>query len=233
MRSWETAHVSLNSLLTAQIDGTIKADLNLLQSQHLGNSAMGMITKLGSAGGSAYSLVKNLTSHQWSDAFGSVMSLGKTVCNMCGIKTAAAQDVEGTFDGTIALGLTGEIATSGIISTSKPTQGIVSPTFFLKDFDRTNVPAMGEGIWNLEQSPVVYYTNAYVDWKYEYKGIETCSWLDRTSPFMGQLNQGTPTDSPYRGRVCYFDPSSIKVIKTPARQTNRPCLSRWHVAVQA
>ena len=47
MRSWETAHVSLNSLLTAQIDGTIKADLNLLQSQHLGNSAMGMITKQG------------------------------------------------------------------------------------------------------------------------------------------------------------------------------------------
>lgn len=59
---------------------------------------------------------------------------------------------------------------------------------------------------------MVYYTNAYVDWKYEYKGIETCSWLDRTSPFKGQLNRGTATDSPYRGRVCYFDPSSIKVI---------------------
>lgn len=212
MRSWETAHVSLNSLLTAQIDGTVTADLKLLQSQHLGNSTMGMLTKLGSGAGSAYSLVKNLTAHQWSDAFGSVMSLGKTVCNMCGIKTGQAQDIEGSFDGTIALGLNGEIATNGIISTSKPTQGIVSPTFFMKDFNRINAPAMGEGIWNLEQSPVVYYTNAYVDWKYEYKGIETCSWLDRTSPFKGQLNQGTATDSPYRGRVCYFDPSSIKVI---------------------
>lgn len=212
MRSWETAHVSLSSMITAQIDGTIQANVELLQSQHLANSMLGMLTKMGSAGGSAYSMITSLQSQQWSDAFSAGISMGKTVANMCGIKTEAAQDIEGTIDGTIALSMNGSIETTGTISTSKPTPGIVSPTFYLKDFDFSRSPGLGEGIWNLGESPVVYFTNASVDWRYEHKDEESCNWLDRTSPFKGQLTQGQATDSPYRGRVCYFDPTSIKVI---------------------
>lgn len=215
MRSWEASHVSLSSLLTAKIDGSIKANVDLLQSQHLGNSMLGILTKVGTAGGSAYSMISALQSAKWSDAFGAAMNMGKTIANMAGIKTEAAHDIEGTIDGTIALGMTGEIETSGTISASKITPGIVSPKFFLKDFDLSNSPGLGEGIWNLRKSPVVYYTNASVDWKYEHNGKESCNWLDKYSPFKGQINQGQVTDSPYHGRVCYFDPSSVDVVLNP------------------
>lgn len=144
MRSWDMSHVSLASLLTASIDGSIKANVDLLQSQHLSNSVMGMVAKAGSIGGNVYKMATALETMQWGTALG-----------------------QGTIDGTLTMTMTGNIETTGTIEAAKPTQGIASPTLFMKDFDRTNAPAMGEGIWNLSQSPVVYYTDVTVDYKSE------------------------------------------------------------------
>lgn len=225
MRSWDMSHVSLSSLLTASIDGSIKANVDLMQSQHLSNSVMGMVAKAGSIGGNVYKMATALETMQWGTAIGQGIEMGKSVANMCGIKTESAQDIQGTIDGTLSLTMTGNIETAGTIEAAKPTQGIASPTLFLKDFDRTKATAMGEGIWNLSQSPVVYYTDVMVDYKSEEQHTtkvwtrpvlsdkkatfwDYMKYAAKKSPFDGVDN----SKNPCRGRLCYFDPTNIKVV---------------------
>ena len=228
MRSWEKSHVSLSSLIAAKIDGTIEANVDLLQSQHLSNSMMGMVSKVGSMGGSLYKVVTSLETGKWGEALSAGINIGKTAANLCGVKTEAAQDIQGKIDGTVTLSMTGSIETSGSIEASKQTTGIVSPTFYLKDFDFSNAPALGEGIWNLETSPVVYYTDAYVDWRSE-EYHTTKKWTrpvlsDKVGAFwdgMKYVGKKSPfggvnaSKEPCRGRVCYFDPTSVKVTLNP------------------
>lgn len=238
MRSWQADHVSLNSLLTANIDGSIKANIDLLQSQHIGNSLFGVVGRLGSMGTSVKKLVDSAKADKWGDAFGAGLAFGKTVANMCGVKTESSQDIQGTFDGTVSLAMNGTINTTGIVQGTRPTENIASPTFMFKDFDRQYASALGEGIWNLETSPVVYYTNAQVEWRHDYetdkhttshdpyygeKEVYT-KWGDKKSPFNAQkslANQGLYNEvvrtskDPWCGYVNYFDPSSIKVTLNP------------------
>lgn len=238
MRSWQGDHVSLNSLITANIDGSIKANIDLLQSQHIGNSLFGVIGRLGSMGASVKKVVDSATAEKWGDAFGAGIAFGKTVANMCGVKTESSQDIQGTFDGTVSLAMNGTISTTGIVQGTRPTENIASPTFMFKDFDRQYANALGEGIWNLETSPVVYYTNAQVEWRHDYdthtlklsgdpfrgtKEVYT-RWGDKNSPFNAQKSvvfQGLWSEEvhtskdPWCGYVNYFDPSSIKVTLNP------------------
>ncbi len=166
MRSWTTQHVTLNSTITAAIDGSIKqtinADVNMVQTQHLNNSTMGVIAKVGSIGGSLFSAVSNCMSGNTGDAVSAVIDMGKAGANLAGIKTEAAQDIDGSItgslDGTINLGMTGNIDTEGTIRGSAPTVGIASPTFYLKDF-YTKTSHVGQGVWNLKTSPVVIVSN--------------------------------------------------------------------------
>ena len=72
MRSMDVGAISLSSMLAANIDGSIKADIDLLQSQHLGNSAMGFITKAGSIGANIYKISTGVTAQKWGEVFGSL-----------------------------------------------------------------------------------------------------------------------------------------------------------------
>ena len=49
---------------------------------------------------------------QWGTALGQGIEMGKSIANMCGIKTEAAQDIQGTIDGTLTMTMTGNIETT-------------------------------------------------------------------------------------------------------------------------
>lgn len=235
MRSMHVGAISLNSQIQAAINGTIQADIDLMESQHLGNSLTGIVSKIYEMGKSAYEIPSALDDEKWGDALGSAFNIGKKVANLCGIKTEASRDIQGKLDGTISLNMDGTITTEGMLKSSEPTTGVVSPTFFLKDFDLTNAPALGEGIWNLESAPVVYYTNAQMMWENHQDkfmapgamgipmtGIGAVYSTDKKSPFGGQHiwtggsnNEHTYSDNPYTGIVSYFDPSTIKLVLNP------------------
>lgn len=238
MRSWQADHVSLSSLLAANIDGSIKANVDLLQSQHIGNSLFGMVGRLGSMGGSVNKAINAVQAEKWGDAFSAGIDFGKTVANMCGIKTESCQDIQGTINGSVALAMNGTISTEGIVQGSRPVENIASPTFMFKDFNREYAPALGEGIWNLETSPVVYYTNAQIQWRHDYETYEITrthnpfygekevytKWGNQKSSFNAQkwyANKGLYNEDqavskdPWCGYVNYFDPSSIKVKLNP------------------
>ena len=106
---------------------------------------MGMVTRAGSIGGNLYKMVTSIETQKWGEALSAGINMSKTVANICGIKTEGSQDIQGTLDGTVALAMTGTIATEGIIRNSTVTSGVASPTFYLKDFDYTNAPAKGAG----------------------------------------------------------------------------------------
>ena len=194
MRSWNTQHVSLSSTMRAAIEGNyagnLDASVNLLQSQHLNNSAMGIVAKIGSMAGNLGSAIYNLVSPdgEKGKALGGIVEFAKGGCNLAGIKTETAHDIEGSIkgkmEGTITLGLTGTIDTEGTIRGSAPTVGIASPTFYLKDFDLKN-SHLGQGVWNLKTPPVVYVLNPPYN-----------SWFGRVCPY-------------------FFDPNSIEIQLNP------------------
>ena len=71
MRSWNVQHVSLNSTMAAALKGSyvgnLDADVNLLKSQHVGNSARGVVVKLTDMSGNLESTCSSKTSIQEND----------------------------------------------------------------------------------------------------------------------------------------------------------------------
>ena len=204
MRSWNVQHTSLNSTMTAAIEGTFSGDLNaqvdLLQSQHLNNSAMGITAKVGSMVGNLGAAIYNLVSADGDKgkAFSGIVEFAKGGCNLAGIKTEGAHDIEGSIkgkmEGTITLGLSGNIDTEGTIRGSYPAVGVASPTIQMKDFDTKN-SHFGQGVWNIKTSPVVYWTDRTVVWY-------TYHWYGSNREFF--------KFSPY-----FFDPNSIEIELNP------------------
>lgn len=163
MRSWNTQHVSLSSTMQAAIEGSfagnLNADVNLLQSQQIGNSASGMIFKLGGMAGNIATVIAKVMEKKYGEAFDPAITFAKAGANLAGIKTEGSHDIDGSIkgkvEGTITLGLSGNIDTEGTIRGSAPTVGIASPTFYLKDFNLKD-SHLGQGAWNLKTPPVVY-----------------------------------------------------------------------------
>ena len=93
------------------------------------------------------------------------VEFGKSAVN---VKTAFTQKDEtyvdtlakGHLTGTINLSTTGEVDTEGIIQGATPTTGIIGPRLFVGS-DFYSGTHLGQGVWNLKTSPVVYHTNAY------------------------------------------------------------------------
>ena len=213
MRSWNTQHVSLSSTMRAAIEGNfagnLDASVNLLQSQHLNNSAMGIVAKIGSMAGNLGSAIYNLVSPdgEKGKALGGIVEFAKGGCNIAGIKTEAAHDIEGTIkgkmEGTITLGLSGNIDTEGTIRGSYPAVGVASPTIQMKDFDLKN-SHLGQGVWNLKTAPVVYWTNVDAWWKEdEWIGVYDAYWNPLPCYNYCQM-------TPY-----FFDPNSVEIELNP------------------
>ena len=165
MRSWNTTHTTLYSAITANIDGTLKANLKLDQvAKKSSSSNKGLMMGLQAAAQAGSALV-NFYSANWAQGLTSVGQMLGTGSSLAGLgKEGGTTGYTGSLDGTISLGLDGNINTDGVISGSAPTVGIASPTLSLKDFNLKN-SHIGEGIWNIKTAPVVYWaTNTFPAW---------------------------------------------------------------------
>lgn len=216
MRSWNVQHASLNSTMTAAIEGTFNGDLNaqvdLLQSQHLNTSATGILFKLGSMAGGLGTAIYNLVSPDGDKgkAFGGIVEFAKGGCNLAGIRTEGAHDIDGSIkgkmEGTLTLALAGSIDSEGTIQGSYPAVGVASPTIQMKDFDLKN-SHLGQGVWNLKTPPVVYWTNVDAWWEEHHwqqgEAIRDGKWVPIDLYNYCQM-------TPY-----FFDPNSVEIELNP------------------
>lgn len=196
MRSWDITHTSLYSTLTAGIEGTIKANMELYQAakkSSAGSSAKGVLMGL-QAAAQAGSTVTSFCTGNWAAGLTSMGQMFGTGASLAGLGGDGGGAANYKLDGTISLGMSGDMNTNGVISGSKATVGIPSPTISLNDFDPKN-SHVGQGVWNLKKAPVVYRTRhvAFDTWTYSYTG-KWCCFVSR----------------PY-----FFDPSSIEVELNP------------------
>lgn len=158
MRSWDKHATSLYSAMTANIDGTIKASLKLdAVAKKSSSTAKGVLMGL-QAAAQAGSAIANFASNNWAGGLTSLGQMFGTGSSFAGLGGGSPTNYTGSLDGTISLGLDGNINTDGVISGSKTITGIPSPTLSLKDFDLKN-SHIGQGVWNLKTAPVVYKTN--------------------------------------------------------------------------
>ena len=188
MRSWNTQHASFYSAITANIDGTIKAQLDLDQTpKKSSNTAQGVMLGLKGAAQVASAIGGFLTG-DWASGLTSVGYLLGTSSEIAGLYggSGGGSEIKGSLDGNITLGMNGTIDTEGTIRGSAPTVGIASPTFSMRDFDLKN-STVGQGVWNIKNSPVVY-------WVHTNMGDD--GWHVKLNPY-------------------FFDPSSIEVVLNP------------------
>ena len=200
MRSWTKTHTTLYSTMTANIDGTLKANLKLDQVKaKSSSSSKGLLMGLQAAAQAGSSIV-NFYSGNWAQGLTSVGQMLGTSASLAGLgKDGGTTGYTGSFDGTISLGLDGSINTDGVISGSATTVGIASPTISLNDFDLKN-SHIGEGVWNIKTAPVVYWTDklfAWDKWNGAYQGQNGANWFYMCF-------------CPY-----FFDPNSIEIELNP------------------
>ena len=200
MRSWDTNHTSLYSTVEANIDGEMKGSFEgQARTPLIASSSKGLFGRIGDfvkLGTKVKDAVTNLYSGNVAGAIKGGIDLAKTGSSLASGKTKASGGAtsgtfDGTFEGTINMMMNGTINTDGVISGSQPTVGVASPTFYLKDFDTKN-SHLGQGVWNLKKTPMVYGTNSQniVDYWPQSNNYFTTNWL-------------------------FFDPSSIEVELNP------------------
>ena len=191
MRSWDSHSTSLYSALTAGIEGTIKADLKLDQvakKKSSSNTAKGVLMGL-QAVAQAGSAIANFYTGNGAAGLTSVGQMLGTGASLAGLGGDGSQPASytGSLDGTISLGMNGNMNTDGVISGSKATTGVPSPTISLNDFDLKN-SHVGQGVWNLKTAPKVY--------RMDYVAFNGRNYYELNRP-------------------CFFDPSSIEVELNP------------------
>ena len=192
MRSWDKHTTSLYSAMTANIDGTLKASLKLdAVAKKSSSTAKGVMMGL-QATAQAGSSIANFYSGNWAGGLTSLGQMFGTGASLAGLGGDGGGGSNYKLDGTISLGMSGDINTSGVIDGSKTITGIPSPTFSLSDFDLKN-SHVGQGVWNLKTTPKVYRMD-YVAYDYANTYHQKDYFLNR----------------PY-----FFDPSSIEVELNP------------------
>lgn len=222
MRSWDAMHTSLGSAMIAAIDGSLAADLKLKETTSTVNSMTGFAADLKTMAGmgvDVYKAISSFNEGKKEDSFKSLIAFAKGYCNLAGIdlkEEKTNKGLEGKIGGTINLAMNGHLSTTGIIEGSKPVVGVVSPTFYMKDFDTKN-SHLGQGTWTLKTSPMVYV----FDW------ILATNWgWSESTPhgFWGESSWTSYNDyytkttekvSPRYGTFWVFDPTSVEVELNP------------------
>ena len=205
MRSWTKTHTTLASTVAANIDGSLKAQIDLTKTTTASSSKglMSNISTIMDIGNDGVGAVTGAVKGDYLDAIKSTITFGKSLYNIYGAKekkgSTTEQVASGTLTGTINLGLSGTINTQGTIEGANPTVGIASPTIYMKDFDLAN-SHLGQGVWGIKTAPVVYWaTETPIAW---YKWvIRDDSALRRWLSF---------NFCPY-----FFDPSSVEIELNP------------------
>ena len=213
MRSWNTNHTSLYSTVEANIDGEMKGSFEgQTKTPLIASSSKGLFGRVGDLvklGTKVKDAVTNLYSGNVASAIKGGIDLAKNGSSLASGKTKASGGettgtFDGTFEGTINMMMNGTINTDGVIQGSAPTVGVASPTFYLKDFDTKN-SHLGQGVWNLKKTPVVYRTSYIL----EKLGDDMC--------LLTEFHKSPDHHSDYLAynHFYFFDPSSIEVELNP------------------
>lgn len=213
MRSWNTNHTSLYSAMMANIDGEMKGSFEgQTKTPLIASSSKGIFGRVGDLvklGTKVKDAVTNLYSGNVAGAIKGGIDLAKNGANLASGKIPASGGettgtFDGTFEGTINMMMNGTINTDGVIQGSQPTVGVASPTFYLKDFETKN-SHLGEGVWNLKKTPVVYRTN-----------FLHCSYADALGLYTSYHKSPDYHDDYWAySQFYFFDPSSIEVELNP------------------
>ena len=203
--------VTLDSKMKAKLDGSMKLEASQASTSSGIFGPLEDVLGKANAVADLVDVAKSVVDPNPLKAIENGIKLAKGACDLAGIDYGAETTGFNGYQGNINLALDGTIDTKGIITKQENVAGIFPISFKKGDFIMDNCSTFGEGVWNLKSSPVVYYTNASVDWRYTHEGNNICYWNDKKSPFGGQDNNRKATAAPYTGQVCYFDPSSIQL----------------------
>lgn len=184
----------INGEMKGSFEGQTKTPLIASSSKGL-FGRVGDLVKLGTK---ITNTVKDIYSGNAVGAIKGGVDLAKNGASLASGKTKASGGetsgtFDGTFEGTINMMMNGTINTDGVISGSQPTVGVASPTFYLKDFETKN-SLLGQGVWNIKKTPVVYALNSQNGVFY---------WSEDKNKYM------------YAGNWLFFDPSSVEVELNP------------------
>jgi len=199
LHTQDKSAVTLQSTLTGQMSGSIS--LNSVGGLSGGDVANGILTGLAGvgklvAGGIAAKAQRGM------DAFNGLADALGLGAGMAGIFGGDGTSLEGT----ISLGMTGNIDTQGIIQTAQTAKGFPSGLHIkMAKFDMKN-SHMGQGVWNLKMAPFIYMTN-------QLQGALANPWSnDKDAEYeaIGTDNKKR-TGTPDLGCVWFFDPHSVQV----------------------
>lgn len=163
IRSWDEAHVSLTSAITGKLDGEMKLDqtkTRTIVSKKKG--LFGFVKDAINIGKTAAAAIVSAKSGDVKGALTNGISAAKDGYAFYGAlknnknSSTTVTDTLSRITGTFNASVQADAETDGIISASKPVTGAASPTIQAKQFIKTGTH-IGDGIWNLKTSPVVYY----------------------------------------------------------------------------
>ena len=163
IRSWDVSHVSLTSAITGKLDGEMKLDQT--KTRTIVSKKKGLFgfvqdgIKIGKTAAAAIASAKTgdvkgalkngLSAAKDGYAFYGALKNNK---NSSTTVTDTLSRISGTFNANVQA----DAETDGIIQSSKPVTGAASPTIQTKQFIKAGTH-LGEGVWNLKTSPVVYH----------------------------------------------------------------------------
>lgn len=222
MRSWNTTHTSLYSTMMANINGEMKGSFEgQTKTPLIASSSKGLFGRVGDLvklGTKITNTVKDIYSGNVVGAIKGGVDLAKNGASLASGKTKASGGAtsgtfDGTFEGTINMMMNGTINTDGVIQGSQPTVGVASPTFYLKDFETKN-SHLGEGVWNIKKTPMVYALNGCQEifyWQKEHDDDEFDK-LNLEYDYYPHTKKHFFIDI---GNWMFFDPSSVEVELNP------------------
>lgn len=209
---YTTSNVDLFGKLNADIAGDMKLEKCCVNTTSgvFGplEDVLGQVKGIKDFIGGAKEVYSNLMSGDILGAIEGGINVAKQGCDLVGIDYGAEKTGFDGYKGDVNLKLNGTINMAGRINTEFNINGISNTVQAMNYFDFAN-STVGQGVWNLETSPVVYYTNGYVRWA-KANDYKAPNKLSMESPFGGYGDV-----KPWNGHVCYFDPSSIKLALNP------------------
>lgn len=197
MRAWANSNVTFSSVLSA------KVQRESYSTAYNCNSLSGVVSMLTDVSGTVAQLATGISDGKWGNAvkagFG-LLGKGYGVFTSIRDKDTAKPkySVVNTIDGTID--------TKGLISGTVNVGRVTSPDMPMARFDTKNT-TLGQGVWNIKSSPVVYQLDAQY---YFNTRMEDGSLI---SPSLSVIDK--KFRNKFRGSPCLFDPSSVEVVLNP------------------
>ncbi len=174
IRSWDESHVSLTSAITGKLEGDMQLDQTktyTIVSKKKG--VFGFIKDAVNIGKTATSAIVSARKGDVKGALTSGIGAAKDGYAFYGAlknnknSSTTVTDTLSRITGTFNASIQADAETDGTISTSKPVTGAASPTIPGKQFITAGT-GIGDGVWNLKTSPVVYYFDKSMRYKKNY-----------------------------------------------------------------